>query len=122
MTSPQSKASPAARVRSGLLLDMSVRSAVVLALLAVPLGAGVGPVAGNPSAGESAADAATTWKASYSERFPGCVPSVLWPTDEQPVAVITKTSDGQVERVALDPQRRALLSVAQGARTIGACR
>ena len=122
MTSTRSKAGPGTRVRPGLLLDMCVRSAAVLALLALPLGTGIGPVAGSPSTAGSAADSGTTWKASYSERFPGCVPSVLWPSDEQPVAVVTRTPDGRVDRVALDPQRVALRSVAQDARTIGACR
>lgn len=63
------------------------------------------------------------WKDSYSRRFPGCVPAVLWPGRETPVAVVVQWNERKVQRVERGtPLRRAL--VAHGAdagRIIGAC-
>jgi hypothetical protein len=50
------------------------------------------------------------------------VPSVLWPAGEKPVAVVTKSPDGTIDKVWLDDQRRPVRAVLDGARTIGACR
>lgn len=63
------------------------------------------------------------WKDSYSRRFPGCVPAVLWPGGETPAAVIVQWDGRKVERlergVAL---RRALaLNGAGAGRVIGSC-
>ena len=116
--------SPATRSLRGLpstAIAMLLRSAGVLAVLAVPMISGLGAVdAGSPGERPGRAEA-TAWKAAYSERYPGCVPSVLWPADENPVALLTKRPDGSVDKVALDGQR-PLRSVPAGARTIGACR
>ena len=71
--------------------------------------------------GESASGIAslgdqTVWEESWSARYPGCVSLALWPQDEQPVAVVTRTSDGTVSRVAADRVART-----EG-RVVGACR
>ncbi|HSV38687.1 MAG TPA: hypothetical protein VLI04_07995 [Nocardioidaceae bacterium] len=64
-------------------------------------------------------ESAVIWKADYSERFPGCVASVLWPADETPIAVVVLSTDGTAFRVSREEARqRAVL----GVRTIGACR
>jgi hypothetical protein len=62
------------------------------------------------------------WETVYSERYPGCVSLVLWPMDEQPVALVTRTPAGEVERVAMDEAGRLHWLPAGGARAIGACR
>ena len=67
------------------------------------------------TAGSAHAHVVPAWKDSYSRRFPGCVSLVLWPADQQPVAYITRSADGAVNRV------RADLGVPSGS-TIGACR
>ncbi len=55
------------------------------------------------------------WQESWSERYPGCVALALWPDDEQPVALVTRGSDGGLDRV--EPRR------APGAgEVVGACR
>ena len=117
--------SPEPRALRGLpstAIAMLFRSAGVLAVLAIPMISGLGAVdAGSPGERPGRPEA-KAWKAAYSERYPGCVPSVLWPADEAPVALITKRPDGSVDKVALDAQRRPLRSVPAGARTIGACR
>ena len=63
------------------------------------------------------------WKDSYSRRFPGCVPAVLWPGRETPVAVIVQWDGRTVERVERGaPLRRALAAPgADRGRIIGAC-
>lgn len=63
------------------------------------------------------------WKASYSRRFPGCVPAVLWPGRETPVAVVVKWRGGAVERVDSGLALRRALSAtrADDGRIIGAC-
>jgi hypothetical protein len=38
----------------------------------------------------AAADQATSWRASYSRRFPGCVALVLWPRRERPAGVLVR--------------------------------
>lgn len=63
------------------------------------------------------------WKDSYSRRFPGCVPAVLWPGGETPAAVIVRWDGRKVERlergVAL---RRAMaLNGAEAGEVIGTC-
>ncbi len=56
------------------------------------------------------------WRESWSERFPGCVATVLWPPAERPVAVVTRDPEGRVARV--DAARVAV----DDARTVGVCR
>lgn len=63
------------------------------------------------------------WRDSYSRRFPGCVPAVLWPGRETPVAVIVQWDDREVERVERGLALRRALSAnrADDGRIIGAC-
>lgn len=60
------------------------------------------------------------WQASWSERFPGCVALALWPQDEQPRAVVTRGSGGDVARVA--PEAAADAGQRGHVRVVGACR
>jgi hypothetical protein len=50
------------------------------------------------------------------------VPTVLWPADERPVAVLTRTPDGRIGRVSLDAERHLVHPLPAAAETIGACR
>ncbi len=68
------------------------------------------------TSGIGSLEAETVWDESWSARFPGCVALALWPQDEQPVAVVTRTADGTVSRVAADELGRT-----EG-RVVGACR
>ncbi len=61
------------------------------------------------------------WKAAYSERYPGCVSTVLWPAGEQPVALVVVDADGLTTRVS-QAEARSLAADGGLARTIGACR
>lgn len=63
------------------------------------------------------------WRDSYSRRFPGCVPAVLWPGRETPVAVIVQWDAREVERVERGLALRRALSAnrADDGRIIGAC-
>ena len=63
------------------------------------------------------------WKASYSRRFPGCVPAVLWPGRETPAAVVVQWHGRKVERVERGRTLRPALAVhgPDAARIIGAC-
>jgi hypothetical protein len=104
------------------VVAMLFRSVGVVAVLAVPTISGLGSVA-VPTPGDRAdPQEQTAWLEAYSERYPGCVPAVLWPQDEHPVAVVVKASDGRIERVALDDHRRPVQPLPSDARTIGACR
>ena len=69
-----------------------------------------------PSAGQP-------WEDSYSRRFRGCVPAVLWPGRETPVAVVVQWDGREVERVERGVAlRRALAgNGAAAGRIIGAC-
>ena len=58
------------------------------------------------------------WSASWSQRFPGCVAMVLWPQGERPVALVTRSPDGTVHRLAVGSAGR----VPSGDRVVGACR
>ena len=107
---------------TGPLLSMLLRSVGVLAILAVPMLSGLGVVAGSPLTEREQQRTDQVWKAAYSERFPGCVPTVLWPADERPVAVVTRAPDGRIDRVAVDAERRLVHPLPAGAETIGACR
>lgn len=64
-----------------------------------------------------------TWRASYSRKFPGCVPAVLWPGRETPKAVVVRWGSGQVDRVARGVALRRALSgtASDDTRIIGAC-
>jgi hypothetical protein len=61
------------------------------------------------------------WKAAYSEKYPGCVASVLWPADEKPIAVVVVRADGRLARVSRDEAVR-IAAAGDVASTIGACR
>ncbi|MGN6577737.1 MAG: hypothetical protein ACTHKG_18850 [Nocardioides sp.] len=65
----------------------------------------------------------TSWKASYSQQFPGCVASVLWPERRTPVAVVVLLPRGKVERISRDAAAHGALqhSRFEDARIIGAC-
>ncbi len=121
-TEVRSPATPRVRALPGTVLAMLLRSAGVLAVLAVPVVSGLGSAESGASAERPEQQQSSAWKAAYSERFPGCVPSILWPADENPVALLTRGPDGSVDKVALDRQRQPLGRVPAGARTIGACR
>src|SRR3954454_6526041 len=68
-----------------------------------------------------ALDGAVPWKASWSERYPGCVSVLLWPREERPVAVVARRPDGSITRVTVRGPR-AFAAVPEGARAVGACR
>ena len=104
------------------MLAMLFRSVGVVAVLAVPFFSGHGAIDGTPLGEQGTQAQAPVWDASYSERYPGCVASVLWPSNEEPVAVVVQAPDGTVERVMLDPRRQALQQLPAGTTTIGACR
>lgn len=63
------------------------------------------------------------WRDSYSRRFPGCVPAVLWPTQRTPAAVIVQRDGRTVRRLDRGRPLRQALSVHgfDGSRIIGAC-
>jgi hypothetical protein len=56
------------------------------------------------------------WEESWSERYPGCVATVLWPATERPVAVVTRDPAGHLARVPVDE-----VGVSDP-RAVGACR
>ena len=123
--SSRAAASPAAPVLRGLpstVVAMLFRSAGVLAVLAVPVLSSLGSVDAGAPGDRRDRDQSAVWKQAYSERYPGCVPNVLWPAGEDPVAVVTRSPDGTVVKVDLDADRRPVGAVPDGARTIGACR
>ena len=116
-------AAPRARASTHTVLSMLFRSAGIAVLLALPMAPGSSITVDAPAATEQVQlHTEPLWRASYSERYPGCVPSVLWPADEQPVAVVTRTPDGRIDRIALDADRTLVRDVPAAARTIGACR
>jgi hypothetical protein len=118
----RSPATPAQRGLPSIVVAMLFRSAGVLALLAVPAISGPSSVGTGAAGDRPERQQAADWKGTYSLRYPGCVPSVLWPADEHPVALITRRPDGRVDKVALGGGRRPVGSVTDGTRTIGACR
>lgn len=63
------------------------------------------------------------WKDSYSRRFPGCVPAVLWPARRTPARVVVQWGDRTVQRVELGGALRRALSAngTDAGRVIGAC-
>jgi hypothetical protein len=63
------------------------------------------------------------WKDSYSRRFRGCVPAVLWPNRETPVAVVVKWRGGEVQRIDRGAALRSAIGTRRSAdgRIIGAC-
>jgi hypothetical protein len=117
-----SPAAPTLRALPSVVLAMLFRSAGVLAVLAVPVVSSLGPVDAGAPGDRADRHGSSAWKAAYSERYPGCVPSVLWPAGEDPVAVITRSPDGTIARVGLDPQQRPLQALPDGALAIGVCR
>ena len=65
--------------------------------------------------------APVVWKAQYSEQYPGCVSTALWPSTEKPVALVVLSSDGRTALVSSEEARVRAAGV-EHARTIGACR
>lgn len=63
------------------------------------------------------------WRDSYSRRFPGCVPAVLWPGRETPVALVVQWGGREVQRVDRGVALRRALTQdrADDGRIIGAC-
>lgn len=63
------------------------------------------------------------WRDSYSRRFPGCVPAVLWPERETPVAVVVQWKGREVDRVERGVALRRALATNRldAGRIIGAC-
>lgn len=109
----------------GLLVRSLSSLSVVFALLGAVVVVGADePVAGTaPGATRVEAPASLPlWETAYSERYPGCVSLVLWPLDEVPVALVTRSRNGAVSRVPLDEVDRAPLSPVGREHTIGACR
>jgi hypothetical protein len=117
---------PASRAFPGAVLAMAFRSLGVLAVLAVPVVSGLGSVDGGAHGGAQVerpdSQRETTWKAAWSERYPGCVPSVLWPADEHPKALLTRGPDGRIYRFAVAPDDDLVRAVPAEARTVGVCR
>ena len=121
-TPPPPSALQHSKAAPDVLLSMVFRSVGVLAVLAVPLVSGLGAADGAPFVERGPAQQQPVWETAYSEQFPGCVASVLWPAKEEPVAVVVRTPEGDVERVTLDARGQSLQQVAPGTATIGACR
>ena len=71
----------------------------------------------------TAADQATTWRASYSRRFPGCVALVLWPRYERPAAVLVR-EPGRVSMMTMREAvvRLRLADTPHEVELVGACR
>ncbi len=61
------------------------------------------------------------WEATYSEKFPGCVATVLWPAAEKPIALLIIDAAGRMEMVSRE-EARTLAAAGNLARTVGACR
>jgi hypothetical protein len=61
------------------------------------------------------------WKAAYSEMYPGCISTVLWPSAEEPVALVVVGADGSTARVSRE-EARTRAATGDLPRTIGACR
>ncbi len=98
-----------------------VSTGVVLALLAVGHNqsldlAPAHPVQPSHLGGRLLDPERPLWKNAWSEEFPGCVSVLLWPADEEPVALLTRTPGGQVDRV--EAGARPALDL----ETVGVCR
>lgn len=108
-----------------LLLRWSASSAALFALLVMTLvHAGseqAGAVVPSPPGWTSTRTAQPAWDSAYSERYPGCVSMVLWPADEVPVALVTRSAAGSVDRVPVAGLEHPAPTLAE-ARAIGACR
>lgn len=95
-------------------LALLLRSAGVAVVLSLPVLSAAPVASGGPSS-----DDPSLWKASWSERYPGCVAAVLWPADERPVAAVVRTSGGSVVRVSLGESRPTVPGTAA---PVGLCR
>ena len=108
--------------------ELAASSNAVVGLAATSFAAGcvlvasgmTGTLAGlsaDADAGAAPARTPAVWRAAWSERYPGCVSTVLWPADERPVAIVVRTAGGGIDRVDLT-------SVASmpAADAVGACR
>lgn len=109
----------------GHLVRSLASVSLVFALLGGVLVVGADEPTAGPAPGASRVDVPPVpplWETDYSERYPGCVSLVLWPLDEVPVALVTRSRTGAVSRVPLDEVDRAPLSPVGRAHAIGACR
>lgn len=75
----------------------------------------------NPAAAPADDPSPVIWKSTYSERYPGCVSTVLWPAAEVPTAVLVMRNDGEILMVSRE-QSRTLAVQGQVAQMIGICR
>ena len=96
----------------------SLGVALVVALSSVAPHPDVSPEPAGRTVAAVPDDGTRLWNASWSERFPGCVAVVLWPAGERPVALVTRSSDGTMNRLEVGSARRVPL----GDRVVGACR
>ena len=71
----------------------------------------------------TAVDQATTWRASYSRKFPRCVALVLWPRYERPAAVLVR-EPGRVTMMTMREAvvRLRLADAPHEVELVGACR
>ena len=91
---------------------------VVVALSSVAPPPDVSPEPSGRTVAAVPGDGARLWSDGWSERFPGCVAVVLWPEGERPVALVTRSPDGAMNRLEVGSARRVPL----GDRVVGACR
>jgi hypothetical protein len=104
------------------VIAMLFRSLGVLAVLAIPVVSGLGSVDSGAPGADVAQQESSGWKDTYSQRYPGCVPSVLWPAEEKPVALLTRDPDGRVHKITIDVTASPVDALPAGAHTIGVCR
>lgn len=97
----------------------STTAAMAVATALVGLLGTQGAHAGSVSARLADSDL-PAWESRYSERYPGCVSMPLWPLGEEPVALVTRTPEGTVDRVPLGGVQ--LDGADSRANAIGACR
>jgi len=95
---------------------------LLLVLTAVFLLLSVGTATSGASLGP-AADQSTSWRTSYSQRFPACVALVLWPRAALPKALLVQDAHG-VRTLPLREGMARLRDARPADRTeiVGACR
>jgi hypothetical protein len=103
-------------------LVLPVAALLAAAAYLVCSGAFAAGPGGSPEA-RTTTDVDSTWKASYSRQFPGCVAVVLWPDDERPEAVVVRLPSGDVVRISRQAASHGALQHDryEDARIIGAC-
>jgi hypothetical protein len=108
------------------LVRVGLVQAFVLLVVAIALIIGLGhrETASDTRASAALAAADQSWHGDYSDRFPGCVAEVLWPTDEMPAALVVEFRNGSVRRLSLAEFRSRATGGAssEGQQVIGACR